>query len=81
MNFPDLSLDLRTFIRTATFVALFFAVYSIWRGWRAIRSSGNLPYFRLRQQRLLSGWRLVRCINFKETRPRVWPIEGGTHGS
>jgi len=30
---------------------------------------------------VLSGWRLVRCINFKETRPRVWPIEGGTHGS
>jgi len=29
---------------------------------------------------LLSGWRLVRCINFKETWPQAWPNEGGKHG-
>ncbi|MDA1330424.1 MAG: hypothetical protein O3B43_05105 [Chloroflexi bacterium] len=59
MNFQNLSLDLRTFINTATIVALFFGLYSLWRGWSRVRSSGDLPYFRLHQQRLLSGWQLV----------------------
>lgn len=29
---------------------------------------------------LFSGWRLIRCINAKETSPEVGPIEGGTDG-
>ncbi len=53
------SLDIASFITTATYVVLFFAVYGLWRGRRAIRESGELPYHRLRQQRLLSGWRTI----------------------
>lgn len=53
------SLDVASFVTTATFVALFFALYAFWRGRVAIRESGELPYHRLRQQRLLRGWQIV----------------------
>ncbi len=29
---------------------------------------------------LLNGWRLIRCINTKETAPEAWPTEGGEDG-
>jgi hypothetical protein len=55
----SVSLDIASFVTTATFVALFFALYAFWRGRVAIRESGELPYHRLRQQRLLRGWQIV----------------------
>jgi len=54
-----ISLDVASFVTTATFVAAFFGLYALWRGRVAIRESGVLPYHRLRQQRLLGGWQVV----------------------
>src|SRR3990172_5048805 len=53
------SLDIATFITTATFVVAFFGLYALWRGRVAIRESGELPYHRLRQQRFVRGWQIV----------------------
>lgn len=55
----SISLDIASFISTAAFVAAFFGLYALWRGRVAIRESGELPYHRLRQQRLLHGWSVV----------------------
>ncbi len=55
----SISLDIASFITTAAFVAAFFGLYAMWRGRVAIRESGELPYHRLRQQRLLHGWKVV----------------------
>jgi hypothetical protein len=55
----NLSLDISTFIRTATFIVIFFGIYALWRGRAAVSESSNLPFFRMRQQRLLRGWQLV----------------------
>ena len=54
-----ISLDIASFVTTATFVAVFFGLYALWRGRVAIRQSGELPYHRLRQQRLLGGWQVI----------------------
>lgn len=56
---PTLSLDIASFVTTATVIALLFALYAFWRGRVAIRESSELPYHRLRQQRLLRGWQSV----------------------
>ncbi|MEX2161388.1 MAG: hypothetical protein WD751_05680 [Anaerolineales bacterium] len=54
-----ISLDIATFVTTATFVVAFFGLYAFWRGRVAIRESGELPYHRLRQQRLVYGWQVI----------------------
>lgn len=53
------TLDIHSFILAATIILVFFGIYALWRGRSAIRASGDLPYFRLRQQRLLQGWQTV----------------------
>lgn len=53
------SLDIASFVTTATYVVLFFALYALWRGRVAIRQSSELPYHRLRQQRMLRGWQII----------------------
>lgn len=55
----DLALDIQSFIRVAALLALFFAVLTFWRGRQAIQGAGQLPYLRLRQQRILQGWQLI----------------------
>jgi len=55
----NLSLDLQAFIRTATALALIFGLYSAWQGIRFLRTSGQMPYFRLRQKRAVNAWRLI----------------------
>jgi len=55
----NLSLDLQAFIRTAAALALISGLYSAWRGVRFLRSSGQMPYFRVRQKRAVSAWRLI----------------------
>jgi hypothetical protein len=59
MPLENLSLDLQAFIRTAAALALLFSLYSAWQGIRFLRSSGDLPYFRLRQKRAVNAWRLI----------------------
>lgn len=56
---PGFSLDIASFIRAATYVLLFFGLYALWSGRSAIRASAEMPYFRLRQQRLAAGWRTI----------------------
>jgi hypothetical protein len=56
---PTFSFDIASFIKTAAFVFLFFALYAFWRGSTSIRASGDMPYHRLREQRLLHGWQVV----------------------
>jgi len=53
------SLDIHSFVLAATFILVFFGLYALWRGRSSIRASGELPYFRLRQQRLFRGWQTV----------------------
>ena len=57
MSFQDLSLDIQSFIRTATLLATIFAVINIWRGIRLLRNREASPYFRFRQQQLSRSWR------------------------
>lgn len=64
MSLENLSLDLQAFIRTATVLALLFGLYTAWRGVGSLRSSGQLPYFRLRQKRMLNAWRLIALAAF-----------------
>ena len=53
---PQVSLDIQGFIRTATFLAAFFGLYTLWRSRSTLRDSDELPYHRLRQQAMLRGW-------------------------
>lgn len=44
-----------------------------------LEQAGLIPD-QIQRVNLFSGWRLIRCINTKETSPEVGPIEGGTDG-
>lgn len=55
----NLSLDLQTFLRVGVALAVFFALFSIWRGRVTLIDSDRLPYHRLRQQRAIRGWQLI----------------------
>lgn len=59
MSLEDLNLDIRSFLQTATIIGLAGFVLLFWRGLQHIRSSGDLPYFRLRRQQLVRGWRFL----------------------
>lgn len=64
MSLDNLNLDIRAFLQTATIIGLAgFAVLFL-RGLRHIRTSGDLPYFRLRRQQLLRGWRFLGMSMF-----------------
>lgn len=56
---PAFTLDIQSFIRAATFVLLFFGVYALWAGRASIQSSGDVPFYRVRQQRVFAGWRNI----------------------
>ncbi|RME06623.1 MAG: hypothetical protein D6803_06035, partial [Anaerolineae bacterium] len=54
-----LNLDIRTGVITATIVFALLAVFSLWSGVRAIGSARRIPYFRMRREAMVRGWRLV----------------------
>jgi type VI secretion system secreted protein VgrG len=54
-NLPPL--DIQSFLRAATLFTFLGVILAIWRGVRNIQTSRDLPYFRLRRERLLKGWR------------------------
>ncbi|MBX3047635.1 MAG: hypothetical protein KIT46_08585 [Anaerolineales bacterium] len=54
-----ISLDLESFLLTSTAVLVFFGLYTLWTGRARMQQAGELPYHRLRQQRLLQGWATV----------------------
>jgi type VI secretion system secreted protein VgrG len=56
-NMPDL--DVLSFLKAALVILALGVVFSFWAGIRSIRSSRSLPYFRLRRDRLVLGWRMI----------------------
>lgn len=56
---PSFTLDIQSFVRAATYVLLFFGVYALWAGRASIQSSRDVPFYRVRQQRVFGGWRNV----------------------
>lgn len=55
--FPKISLDIHTAVITATVIAVFFGVILIWRGISNIFGARKLPFFRMRRDRQVRGWR------------------------
>jgi type VI secretion system secreted protein VgrG len=54
---PDL--DIHTAVQTALVITAILMLISIWRGIVSIRTARSLPFFRMRRQRMLHGWRLL----------------------
>ncbi|NLG73452.1 MAG: hypothetical protein GX495_15590 [Chloroflexi bacterium] len=60
MNFfSEISLDIHTGVQTALVISVILFFLSIWQGITSIRSARRLPFFRMRRQRMLRGWRLL----------------------
>jgi type VI secretion system secreted protein VgrG len=57
MELPDL--DIRTAIITIVAIMIFFMVISLWSGIRRIQKARALKFFRMRRDRMVSGWRLI----------------------
>ena len=55
----NLNLDIHTAVLTAFFLALFFVVIAMWRGFQTIRKARTLKFFRMRRDRMIAGWRMV----------------------
>lgn len=61
---PNLNLDIHTAVVTAFILALFFAALFIWLGIRSIKKARTLKFFRMRRDRMVSGWRMVLASIF-----------------
>jgi len=55
----NISLDIHTGVITALIITLFLMLLSIYAGITSIRKARTLPFFRMRRQRMLNGWRLL----------------------
>ncbi|MEK6255961.1 MAG: hypothetical protein N2C13_01430, partial [Chloroflexota bacterium] len=55
----NLNLDIHSFLQTATILALVGFIYLFLRALKLIRNSADLPYFRLRREQLVNGWRVL----------------------
>jgi type VI secretion system secreted protein VgrG len=53
------ALDIHTAVQTALLILLLLVAVSIWRGISSIRSARRLPFFRMRRERIVRGWRLL----------------------
>jgi type VI secretion system secreted protein VgrG len=54
-----MALDIRTGVLAAVIIIGLLAILFIWQGFRSIRSARKLPFFRMRRERMLRGWRLL----------------------
>jgi hypothetical protein len=54
-----MSLDIRTGILTAQVIIAVLVILFTWQGIRSIRTARRLPFFRMRRERMLRGWRLL----------------------
>ena len=54
-----MSLDIHTGIQTAIAITLLALVLVIWRGIANIRKARSLPFFRMRRQTMVRGWRYI----------------------
>jgi len=59
-----IDLDVRTGVITAVIIAGFFALLSLLTGIRAILSGRQIPYFQMRRQRMVTGWRRILLFLF-----------------
>jgi len=55
----QLSLDIHTAVQTTLIIVVIFIVFLFWRGYRSLRAARKLPFFRLRRDRTVLGWRLI----------------------
>lgn len=55
----NLNLDIHSFLQTAALLALVGFVVLFLRGLKLIRDSAELPYFRMRREQLVNGWRVL----------------------
>lgn len=54
-----MSLDIHTAIQTALILFILIAVLSFFQGLRSIRNARGLPFFRMRREKIVRGWRLL----------------------
>jgi len=59
-----IDLDVRTGVLTAAILAGVIALLSLWRGINAIASSRKVPYFRMRREKMVRGWRQIFLFLF-----------------
>jgi len=53
-----MQLDIHTGIQAALVILVLVVILLIWRGISAIRSARGLPFFRMRRERMVRGWRM-----------------------
>ncbi len=59
-----LSLDIRTAVQVALAITILVTVLCLWYGIRAIRKARGLPFFRLRREQMMRGWRMLFWAGF-----------------
>jgi len=62
--FEGLALDIRTAVQVALGITILFIGLFIWYGIRSIRNARSLPFFRMRRERMMRGWRLLFWAGF-----------------
>ncbi len=53
------NLDIHTAVQTTLIIFGLIIVVFLWRGFLSIRAARRLPFFRMRRDRMVHGWRLV----------------------
>ena len=51
-------MNIKAGILAAIFLMILFATLTVWGGIQALRSGRKIPYYRLKQERIVHGWRL-----------------------
>jgi hypothetical protein len=59
-----MSLDIHTAVQTALIITTSLIVILIWRGIVSIRNAKQLPFFRMRRNRMMNGWRMLFAAAF-----------------
>ncbi|MEN8173198.1 MAG: hypothetical protein ABFS03_10010 [Chloroflexota bacterium] len=54
-----ISLDIRTGVQTAVILAAIFAILSLISGALAVSKARHVPYFRMRREKMVLGWRSI----------------------
>lgn len=54
-----MQLDIHTGIQAALVILVFVIILLVWSGVKAIRSAHGLPFFRMRRERMVRGWRML----------------------
>jgi len=54
-----MALDIHTAVITALIIIVIALVFTIWRGISSIRKARSLPFFRMRREQMVRGWRLL----------------------